>query len=754
MSKVQSQSYRSWIARLKALCLVAGLIPPGGSFFWSDVPGKSNVIGPQTFTSVADNDDHPEDTYLRVHISVGMTAFHDFATTLGSLALPPGTWAQETRVPQGALRSFAVSLKSLDQILSLSPDFARNLNHYLLYAANVRIISQQTVDGGNLPAKTEEYYLCRFVSALRRTGLDGRQPLEWEPDTIPFEFTSFDPQTGMGAGNEKLLQVVAESRQVPTVVVKSIPYTSASPFWDAGGTAGQHYIRYSPKNGPSDDLGVIEVSRNNAHLGKIFLTGTSITPRTWSADVASFARELQKAFANGAQYEAAHPGHFRKLANDILNDVEFNYGNFWYVHARRTDRWGITSLPDIQMEFVWDQKRDPNKSPHTSVVITDLLRGLLALKHQYQNMNAVTYSHYLSRLMEAEAANNRAVKIRADVPAYFRYPDAAKPQQARREWAKVLAHELAHAHLFTGHIIPQANDSTAYFDLMQQGEDRGWPPFLVRESRPYLQSVLGVDWRPQSVKVALDMITTTGSAAKGMRAHDPFQNAPPSLLVPWMWIEDVSVSEAAGLATFPVRLSAPSPVALYADYATADDTARAASDYTTAVGRVTISPNTTLNRDVKVAILNDTRDEPDQEFTVYLAADPFSTQVKVSDPEAVCTIRDDDIAPTISLANVTVREDARKAVFTVSLSAFSEKSITVKYATANGSAVAGKDYAAQTGTLTFAAGIKRQTIAVPIVNDTLDESDETFQVKLASPKNATIMRAVATGKIVDDDPTP
>src|SRR6185295_12432428 len=84
-------------------------------------------------------------------------------------------------------------------------------------------------------------------------------------------------------------------------------------------------------------------------------------------------------------------------------------------------------------------------------------------------------------------------------------------------------------------------------------------------------------------------------------------------------------------------------------------------------------------------------------------------------------------------------------------SAASESRVTVQYATTNGSAQAGTDYMATSGTLTFAAGETSKPIVVPILGDTTSEPDETFSVTLANPIGATLGTAQATGTIVDDD---
>ena len=92
--------------------------------------------------------------------------------------------------------------------------------------------------------------------------------------------------------------------------------------------------------------------------------------------------------------------------------------------------------------------------------------------------------------------------------------------------------------------------------------------------------------------------------------------------------------------------------------------------------------------------------------------------------------------------------------FTVSLPNADSHSVTVNYATADGTASAGSDYVATSGTLTFAPGQTSQTITVFVNGDRMDEPDETFLVKLSNPTNAAIGRSQGTGTIVNDDPHP
>lgn len=112
--------------------------------------------------------------------------------------------------------------------------------------------------------------------------------------------------------------------------------------------------------------------------------------------------------------------------------------------------------------------------------------------------------------------------------------------------------------------------------------------------------------------------------------------------------------------------------------------------------------------------------------------------------------------PQLSIADTSVTEGdvgASNAVFNVTLNRAGTETVTVSYATADGTATAGTDYQATSGTLTFAAGNRSQQITVVVNSDTVDEEDETFTVTLRNATQATLAdaTATATGTIVDDD---
>ena len=220
--------------------------------------------------------------------------------------------------------------------------------------------------------------------------------------------------------------------------------------------------------------------------------------------------------------------------------------------------------------------------------------------------------------------------------------------------------------------------------------------------------------------------------------------------VPLVTINDVAVAEGnSGTvnANFTVTLSTTSPDIVTVDYATADGTATAGSDYVAGSGQVTFQPGETT-QPIAVAVNGDTIDEANETFVVNLSN---ASNASISDNQGQGTINDDDGGPSISINDVSVAENAGTMSFTVSLSAVSGQNVSVDYATANGSATAPADYTAASGTLNIPANSGSGTIDITIINDVSVEPTETFTVNLSNPVNATLADNQGTGSITNDD---
>jgi len=226
--------------------------------------------------------------------------------------------------------------------------------------------------------------------------------------------------------------------------------------------------------------------------------------------------------------------------------------------------------------------------------------------------------------------------------------------------------------------------------------------------------------------------------------------------VPTLSINDVTVTEGSTgtvNASFTVTLSAASGQQVTVDYATANGTATVGSDYVAGSGTVAFTAGTTTQT-IPVAVNGDLLDEPNETFFVNLSN---PTNATIAGNQGQGTINDDDPAPLISINDVTVTEGNTGAInanFTVTLSAASGQQVTVNYVTADGTATAGSDYMAGSGTVTFAAGTTTQTVTIVVNGDVIDEPNETLFVNLSNPTNATIADNQGQGTITDDDPAP
>jgi hypothetical protein len=215
-----------------------------------------------------------------------------------------------------------------------------------------------------------------------------------------------------------------------------------------------------------------------------------------------------------------------------------------------------------------------------------------------------------------------------------------------------------------------------------------------------------------------------------------------------------AVDESAGTATLTVTLDAVSALTVTADYATMNSTALAGEDYAAISGTLTFSPGVT-SRIVAVPILDDALDEDDETLILTLS-DPINAVTGANNP-ATLTILDDDGPPTVDWSHAAhvVDEGAGTATLTVTLSAASALTVTADYATTNGTALAGEDYGAVSGTLAFNPGVTSRIVIVPILDDALDEDDETVILTLNNPINANIgINNPATLTILDDDDPP
>ncbi len=293
------------------------------------------------------------------------------------------------------------------------------------------------------------------------------------------------------------------------------------------------------------------------------------------------------------------------------------------------------------------------------------------------------------------------------------------------------------------------NPATAGSDYLASSGTLSFPPGQVAQilSVPILGD--GTDEENETFFVTLSNPVNAQIADKKGVGTITDDDVPPSLSV-----NDVTVTEggngATSLANFKVSLSAVSSKTITVSYATANSSAVAPGDYTATSGTLTFAPGKT-SKTIAVTVNGDATDENNETFFVNLSN---ASNATIADAQGVGTITDDDAPPTLSISDVTIVEGSGTnplARFTVSLSAASGKTVTVSYATADGTALANSDYVAKSGTLTFNPGQTSKVVAVTVLGDAVDEADEVFKVDLSDATNATIADNRGRGTITDDD---
>ncbi len=226
-----------------------------------------------------------------------------------------------------------------------------------------------------------------------------------------------------------------------------------------------------------------------------------------------------------------------------------------------------------------------------------------------------------------------------------------------------------------------------------------------------------------------------------------------------------AVQEGAGEAVFTVTLNRAAKTVLNVGVSTTSASpyafqpqaqATAGSDYTALSTTVAI-PAGSRQASVSVALLDDDTVEPIEGFALQIAGGSVATcGLNYGRGFDNAFIIDDDTLPEITVTDADVPEDAGTATFNVTLDRASASDVTFDYATADDTATAGEDYTAATGTLHIEAGATGGTIDVDVLNDDVEEADETFTLSLSNASGATVSddEATATATIRDSDSLP
>ena len=245
-------------------------------------------------------------------------------------------------------------------------------------------------------------------------------------------------------------------------------------------------------------------------------------------------------------------------------------------------------------------------------------------------------------------------------------------------------------------------------------------------------------------------------AAGSLRAAAAVAAPPAGLLPtaggPTLQIEDLAAGEGQSDSRaygFIVRLSHASTRPVSVRYATVAGTAQAGVDFVETAGTLTFMPGQT-SKQITVQFKGDTVREANETLFVRLTQASGAT---VRDGTGLGIILNDD-GPVLKINHVAQFEGDSGLThfnFAVSLSEKCPHRVTVRYATTNGQALAGSDYAAHGGWLTFFPGKTSQTITIKVRGDTVKEPNETFFVTLSEAHGASLYTNQGVGTIRNDD---
>ena len=225
--------------------------------------------------------------------------------------------------------------------------------------------------------------------------------------------------------------------------------------------------------------------------------------------------------------------------------------------------------------------------------------------------------------------------------------------------------------------------------------------------------------------------------------------------IPTIHVSSPTVTEGntgTSNCVFVVTLSAPDASTITVDYSTADNTASAGTDYSSASGTLSFPPGTT-ELPVSVQVNGDIVSEKNESFFLILS-NPVNAALAGS--LALGSIIEDDAQPNIP--DITIDDppavvEGGTITFTVSLSSSSVQPVQVSFVTTDGTAKVAADYAAAAGVLTFYPGETSKSVFVNTNDDSEAEAGpaEVFFVNLVNPVNGTIADVQGSGQVTDNE---
>jgi hypothetical protein len=222
---------------------------------------------------------------------------------------------------------------------------------------------------------------------------------------------------------------------------------------------------------------------------------------------------------------------------------------------------------------------------------------------------------------------------------------------------------------------------------------------------------------------------------------------------PQLSINDISRNESDSTATFTVSLDKASDKTISVLASTVDGTAKAGSDYIAKSQTLTFNPGETTKQ-FTVSLVADNLPETTEQFGVTLSS---PTNATLADASGQATILDQNLFVSINDTTVVETDPNRSSArytrlqFNISLNAVAASNVTVNWATANDTAIAGQDYISAAGSVTIKAGSTKASVTVNVIGDRDTEGTETMKVLLTGVTNASLGDALGIGTIIDNE---
>ena len=212
----------------------------------------------------------------------------------------------------------------------------------------------------------------------------------------------------------------------------------------------------------------------------------------------------------------------------------------------------------------------------------------------------------------------------------------------------------------------------------------------------------------------------------------------------------------ARLLAFEARLAAPSGRPIQIEVATAVDQgaqfpATPGLDFQPLTQSLLFLPGETVKR-IQVQSLDDRLDEPEETLALEITSADFA---RLGSARAIGKITDDDPAPTISAADITLSETQQDSgALYLTLSEESGKTVLVRYTLEPVTADLGIDIEPLAGTAIFLAGDTQVSLPLKPIDDAIDEADETLRLQLFNPVEGQLTQRTATVTLSDDEAGP